>query len=76
MFHLESTIAIQGRRRHVPQVNLPPPERASKVLAAEGFDAAAGVTDCIVIDPEIFAVIVGVPDCKKVDLVLFTVPSP
>ena len=75
MFHLESTIAIQGRRRHVPQVNLPPPERVSEVLTAEAFDAAAGVIDWIVIEPEISAVIVGVSDCIKVDPVVFTVAS-
>ena len=76
MFHLESTIAIQGRRIHVPQVNLPPPERASEVLTAEAFDAAAGVIDWIVIAPEVAAVIVGLPDCIKADPVVFTVPSP
>ena len=45
MFHPKSTIAIQGRRRHVSQINLLPPERASEVLAAEAFDVAAGVID-------------------------------
>ena len=60
----------------MPQVNLPPPERASEVLTAEVFDAAAGVIDWIVIEPEVFAFIVGVPDCIEVDPVMFTVPSP
>ena len=76
MFHLESTIPIQGRRRHVPQANLTPPERASDVLAAEAFDVAAGVSDWIVIGADTFAVIVGVPDCIKVAIVVFTVPLP
>lgn len=76
MFHLESTIPIQGRRRHVPQVNLSPPERASEVLTAQAFNVAAGVIDWIVIELEISAVIVGVPGCIKVDTVVFTVPSP
>ena len=76
MFHLESTIPNQGRRRQVTEVNLPPLERASEVLTAEAFDVAAGVINWIVIELEIFAVKVGVPDCIKVDPVVFTVPSP
>ena len=59
----------------MPQVNLTPPERASEVLATRFFDVAAGMTDWIVIDPDIFAVMAGVPDCMKVDIAEFAVSS-
>ena len=60
---LESTAAIQGKKRLVFQVCLFPTERAPEATAAEAVDVAAMVSERMVIDSWVVDTLVAVIDC-------------